>query len=57
MTSYEVNQFPVQPPIEQFEILQAFLDVASFPEAILSSADVDQHFLDFVVAKRLPRGA
>ena len=25
-----------------------------FPEPVLSSADVVRHFLDFVVAKRLP---
>ena len=35
-------------------MLQASLDVAVFPEPILSSAGVDQRLLDFVVAQRLP---
>ena len=38
--SVEVDQFPMQQPIEQFEILQTSLDIAVFPEPILSSADV-----------------
>ena len=42
-------------PIEQLKILQTSLDFTVFPEPILSSADVVQHILDFVVAKRLPR--
>ena len=42
----------VDQPIEQFEILQTFLDVAVLPEPVLSSVDVVQHVLDFVVAKR-----
>ena len=51
----EVDQFLVQQPIEQFEILQTFRDIAVFPEPILSSADVVQHILDFAAAKRVPR--
>ena len=51
----EVDQFLVQQPIGQFEILQTFLDIAVFRERILSSADVVQHIIDFVAAKRLPR--
>ena len=43
----EVDQFLVQQPIEQFDILQTFFDIAVFPEPILSSADVVQHILDF----------
>ena len=39
----------------QFEILQTFLEIAVFPETNMSSADVVQHILDFVVAKRFPR--
>ena len=50
----EVDQLLVQHPIEQFEILQTSLDILVFPEPILSSADVVQHILDFVVATRLP---
>ena len=46
----EVDQFLVQQPIEQFDILQTFFDVAVFPEPILSSADVVPHILDFVLA-------
>ena len=42
----------VDQPIEQFEILQTFLDVAVLPEPVLSSVDVVQHVPDFVVAKR-----
>ena len=53
----EVDQFLVQQPIEQFEILQTLLDIAVFPEPILSSADVVQHIIDVVLAERLPRGA
>ena len=34
---------------------QTFLDIAVFPEPVLSSADVVQGILDFVVAKRFPR--
>ena len=45
----------VQQSIELIEILEAFLDIAVFPEPILSSADVVQHMLDVIVAKRLPR--
>ena len=48
----KVDQILAQQPIEQFEILQAALDIAVFPQPILFSADV---FLFFVVAKRLPR--
>ena len=51
----EVDQCVVQQPIEQFEILETFLEIAVFPEPILSNADVVQHILDFVVVKRLPR--
>ena len=51
----EVDQFLVHQPIEQLEILETFLSLAGFPEPILSSADVVQHILDVVVAKRLPR--
>ena len=51
----EVDQFLVHQPIEQLEILEIFLSLAGFPEPILSSADVVQHILDVVVAKRLPR--
>ena len=39
---------------EQLEILQTTLDIAVFPEPILSSADVVQRILDFDVASRLP---
>ena len=39
---------------EQFEILQASLDIDVFPESILSSADVVQRILVFVVTERLP---
>ena len=39
----EVAQFLVQQPIEQFEILHTFLDIAASPEPTLSSADVVQH--------------
>ena len=41
--------------MEQFEIIQTFLDIAVFPEPILSNADVVQRIVGFVVAKRLPR--
>ena len=51
----EVAQFLFQQPIEQFENLLTFLDIAVFPEPILSSADVVQHILDSVVMKRRPR--
>ena len=51
----EVDQFLVQQPIEQFEILQTCLDIAVFREAILSGADVVQKIHDFVVARRLSR--
>ena len=51
----EVDQLPVQQPTVQFEILQTFLDIVVFPHPILSSAEVVQHILDFVVPKRLPR--
>ena len=50
----EVDQFLVQRLIEQLEILQTSLDIAVFPEPILSSADVTQHTLEFVVVQRLP---
>ena len=50
LLSVEVDQFLVQLLIELLEILQASLDVAVFPEPILSSADVVQRMLDFVVA-------
>ena len=43
----EVDQYPVQPPIGQFKILQTCLDIAVFPEPILLIADVAQHFLYF----------
>ena len=49
----EVDQFLVQRLVEQLEI-PASLDIAVFPEPILSSADVVQRILDFVVAQRLP---
>ena len=51
----EVDQFLVQWLNQQLEILQTFLNIAVFPERILSSADVAQHILDLFVAKRLPR--
>ena len=51
----EVDQCLVQRLIEQFDILETFLDVVVFPEPILSNADVVQRIHDFVVAKRLPR--
>ena len=51
----EVDQFLVQRLIEQLQILQTSLGIAVFPKPILSSADVVQHLLGFVVAKRLPR--
>ena len=50
----EVDQCLVQRLIEQLEIFQTSLDITVFPEPTLSSADVLQHTLDFVVAKRLP---
>ena len=53
LPSVEVDQLLVQRSIEQLEI-QASLDIAVFPEPILSSADVVQRILDFVVAERLP---
>ena len=48
----EVVQFLVQWLIEQLEILQTSLNIAVFPEPILSTAVV-QRILDFVVAQRL----
>ena len=51
----EVYQFLVQRLIEQLKILETSLDIAVFLEAILSSDDVAQRILDFVVVKRLPR--
>ena len=51
----EVDQFLVQWLNEQLNILRTSVDIAVFPEPILSSADGVQHFLDFVVARRLPR--
>ena len=50
----KVEQFLVQRLIAQLEILQTSIDMFVFPEPVLSSADVVQHILDFVVAKRLP---
>ena len=52
----EVDQFLVQQPIEQVDILQTFFDVAVFPEPILSSADVVQPILDFVLALKTQFG-
>ena len=52
---FEIDQLLVQQPTGQFEILQSFLDIAAFPEPVLSSADPVQHILNFVVVKRLPR--
>ena len=49
-----VIQFLVQQPIEQFEIIQESLDIAVFPEPVLSKAHVVQHILGSVLAKRLP---
>ena len=46
----EVDQFLVQRLIEQLEILRTFVDIAVFPEQVLSSADVVQRIVDFVVA-------
>ena len=46
----DVVQFLVQWLNQQFEILQTFLDIAVFPEPILSNADVVQRILDFDVA-------
>ena len=46
----EVDHFLVHRLIEQIEILQTSLDIAVFPEPILSSADVVQHLLGSVVA-------
>ena len=46
----EVDQFPVQWLVEQHEILQTSIDIAAFPEPVLSSADLGQHILDSVVA-------
>ena len=46
----DVDQCLVQQPTEQLGILQTSLDNAVFPEPILSSADVVQRILDFVVA-------
>ena len=50
----EVDQFLVQRLIEQLKVLQTSLDIAVFPEPIVSSADVTQRSLDFVAAERLP---
>ena len=50
----KVDKFLVQQPIQQFEILQTFLGVSVF-EPILSSADVAQQILHFVVAQRISR--
>ena len=51
-----VEQFLVQWPIRQFEILHTIIDIAVFPAPILSSADVVQHlFIDLAVVKHLPR--
>ena len=46
----EVDQCVVQWLIEQLEILQTSVDIAVFPEPILSSADLVQHVLDCVAA-------
>ena len=54
LLSVDVNQFLVHRLTEQLDILQTFLDIVVFPEPILSSADVAQRVLDFVVASRLP---
>ena len=40
--------------MEQLEILHTSHGIAVFRGPILSSADVAQHFLDFVVAQRVP---
>ena len=50
----EVVQFLVHWLNEQLEILQTFLEIGVSPEPILSSANVVQRILDFVVAQRLP---
>ena len=44
----EVSQCLLQQPTEQSDIFHTFLDIAVFPEPILSSGDVVQHILDFV---------
>ena len=44
----DVDQFLVQQPIEQFEILQTFLVIGVFPETIHPSADLAQRLLDYV---------
>ena len=46
----KIDQLLVQWLIEQLEILQTSLNVAAFPEPILSTADVVLRILDFVVA-------
>ena len=50
-----VDQPLVLQPIGQFEILRTSLEIAVFSKPILSCADVVQHTLDCVAAKRLPR--
>ena len=51
----EVDQFLVQQTIEHFEILDTFPNIAVPPDPTLPSADVVQHILDLVAAKRLQR--
>ena len=46
---FEIDQLLVQQPTGQFEILLSFLDIAVFPERVLSSADIVQHILDFLL--------
>ena len=51
----QVDQLLVLQPIGQFEILRTSLEIALFCEPILSCADVVQHTLHCVAAKRIPR--
>ena len=51
----QVDQLLVLQPFGQFEILRTSLEIAVFSEPILSCADIVQHTLDCVAAKRLPR--
>ena len=46
----KVDQSLVKRLIEQLEMLLAFLNIAVFPEPVLSSAYVVQHIRDSVVA-------
>ena len=50
LLSVEVDQVLVLRLIQQVEILHSSLDIAVFPEPILSSANVVQRILDSVVA-------